>query len=118
LKVITVYMHKHRTAAVVDALVASGIDRIALSAASGMLSALGDEGHSFSVELGAEVLREARLEIICEDHELAALVSLVRLNARTGQAVAGYIVVTDALEILVIDGTPGGGPQPERRLRS
>ena len=119
MKSLIVYMHTHRAAGLVQALLEAGIERVAFSAVSGMLNALADEGHSFSVELGSEVLREARLEVICADDQLEATANLIRRHARTGQAIAGYVVVTEVVEFFVIDGGPHAlTPMPERRRRS
>ena len=118
MKALTVYMHTHRAAGLVQALRETGIERVAFSPVSGMLHPLSDEGHSFSVELGSEVLREARLELICEDDQLEAIAHLIRRHARTGQSMAGYVVITEVVDVFVIDGGPHTlAPVPERRRR-
>ena len=106
MKCLTVYMHTRRAGAVVDALLQAGMERVAFSVVSGMLNALTDEGHAFSVELGSEVLREAKLEIVCEDEQVAEALGLIRTHARTGQAVSGYVVITEVLECIPISGGP------------
>jgi nitrogen regulatory protein P-II 1 len=71
------------------------------------------------VELGSEVLREARLELVCEDDQLESIASLIRRHARTGQAVAGYVVVSDVAQFFVVDGGPRPlAPMPDRRKRT
>jgi nitrogen regulatory protein P-II 1 len=47
------------------------------------------------MDLGDEVVNEYKIELLCEDSEVDALVTVLVDAARTGQAVAGWVTVAD-----------------------
>ena len=47
------------------------------------------------MDLGDEVVNEYKLELLCDDNEVEEIVAALRAAARTGQAVAGWITVTN-----------------------
>lgn len=54
----------------------------------------GPERH-YSVDLGDEVIKEYKLELICPDDEAEELVKVISASARTGDAQAGWITVAE-----------------------
>ena len=60
-----------------------------------------DDPH-FSMELGDEVVKEFKLELICEDAEVTEFIDAIKLAARTGQAVGGWVTVTDLASAVAI----------------
>ncbi len=61
----------------------------------------GGEQH-YSMDLGDEVVNEYKLELLCEDGEVDALVDAMVAAAHTGQAVAGWITVSDLSRVVPI----------------
>lgn len=104
MKEIKAYVHKTRIADVIAALKASpawGGERgdrrhnVAAYIVKGSLLPLGSDERHYSMDLGDEVVNEYKLELLCEDGEVDALVDALIAAARTGQAVAGWITVSD-----------------------
>jgi nitrogen regulatory protein P-II 1 len=54
------------------------------------------------MDLGDEVVNEYKLELLCEDSEVDEIVAAVQSSARTGQAVAGWITVTEVVQAIAI----------------
>jgi nitrogen regulatory protein P-II 1 len=48
------------------------------------------------------VVNEYKLELLCEDDEVDALLAAITAAARTGQAVAGWITVADLAQAMPI----------------
>jgi nitrogen regulatory protein P-II 1 len=104
MKVINAYVHRSRIADVIAALKASpawgGVhgDRrhnLAMVVVKGSLRPLDEEERHYSMDLGDEVVNEYKLELLCEDDEVDALVDALVAAARTGQTVAGWVTVSD-----------------------
>lgn len=113
MKEIKAYVHRNRIADVISAVEGSGLiettqahgaRNINLTSVHSLLKPIDNVEQHYSVELGEAVIAEVRLELICEDSQVDPLVELIERTARTGQAVAGWIVVTD-----VVKATPIGG---------
>jgi nitrogen regulatory protein P-II 1 len=60
----------------------------------------------YSVELAEEVIHESKLELVCEDHQVNELVDIIARTARTGQAMAGWIYVSDIIQAVPVAGRP------------
>ncbi|MGH6625610.1 MAG: P-II family nitrogen regulator [Burkholderiaceae bacterium] len=104
MKEIKAYVHRSRIADVIAALKDSAAwggergDRqhnLAVYVVKGSLLPLDSAERHYSVDLGAEVVNEFKLELLCEDGEVDALVDALVAAARTGQAVAGWVTVSD-----------------------
>jgi nitrogen regulatory protein P-II 1 len=61
-----------------------------------------DRERQYSMELGDEVVNEYKLELLCDEAHVDELVAIVRAVARTGQANAGWVYVTDVQQALPI----------------
>ena len=104
MKEIKAYIHAHRVGAVVAALKASaawaaaadkGAPNLAVYLVKGTLLPLDEWERQYSVELGDEVVNEYKLELLCEGEHVDELVGLIRQHGRTGQAMAGWVYVTE-----------------------
>lgn len=111
MKEIKAYVHRNRVADVVAALKDSPAwggqrgDRkhnLALYLVKGFLVPTDGSEQNFSIDLGDEVVNEYKLEVLCEDAEVDALVSAIVEAARTGQAIAGWITVSDLVQAVPI----------------
>lgn len=104
MKEIKAYVHRTRIADVIAALkacpswTAARANRrhnLAVYVVKGSLMPLDSDEQHYSMDLGDEVVNEYKLELLCEDGEVAEIVAALHAAARTGQAVAGWITVTD-----------------------
>ena len=113
MKEIKAYVHRNRIADVIDALEGSGlvartsvpgVRNINVTSIHSLLKPVDTIEQQYSVELGEAVIAEVRLELVCEDDQVDALVELIEKTARTGQVVAGWIIVSDIVQALVVSG--------------
>jgi nitrogen regulatory protein P-II 1 len=104
MKEIKAYVHQSRIADVIAALKNSPVwggergDRrhnLAVYIVKGSLLPLDSSERRYAIDLGDEVVNEYKLELLCEDSEVDALVAALVDAARTGQAVAGWVTVSD-----------------------
>ena len=104
MKEVKAYVHSGRVADVIAALKACpawGSQRagrrhnLAVYVVRGSIMPLDSGEQHYSMDLGDEVVNEYKLELLCEDGEVAEIVAALHAAARTGQAVAGWITVTD-----------------------
>ena len=75
---------------------------LAMYMVKGTLVPLDSDEQHYSMDLGDEVVNEYKLELLCEDDEVDQLVAALHVAARTGQAVAGWITVTDLARVVPI----------------
>jgi nitrogen regulatory protein P-II 1 len=93
---IKAYIHRNRVADVVNALVNAGFENLTVVDVEGLLKALDNNEQRYSVELGQKVITQVKLELVCENAtQTAEAVALIRQHAKTGQAAAGWIYLTD-----------------------
>ncbi len=110
MKEIKAYVHRTHVAEVIAALKACpawGDDghlrhNLALYVVKGMLSPLDTAEQRYSMELGDEAVNEYKLELLCEDAEVDGFIDALAAAARTGQAVGGWITVTDIVKAQAI----------------
>ena len=99
MKEIKAFIHQNRAADVVHALHSSGFCHagcnLSLTDVAGTLRSLGSKEQSFSVEFGESLINEVKLELVCDDSLVGNAIELIRDHARTGQAVSGWIYVSD-----------------------
>ena len=111
MKEIKAYVHRTHVGEVIAALKAcpawGGEDghlrhNLALYVVKGMLSPLDLSEQRYSMELGDEAVNEYKLELLCEDAEVDGFINAIGTAARTGQAVGGWITVTDIVKSFAI----------------
>ncbi|HEB99973.1 MAG TPA: P-II family nitrogen regulator [Thiotrichales bacterium] len=107
MKEIKAFVHRNRAADVIHALKDAGFLRLSLIDTKGTLRALDKKEQEYSLELGARVITEVKLELVCQDGEVDRAVALIRENGRTGQPEAGWIFVTGIEQAIPIDGGDG-----------
>lgn len=114
MKEIKAYIHNHRIADVIRALKESGLcntdgtpgcHNLAVVPVKILLKATDAIEQRYSIELAELVINESKLELVCEDQQVDELVAIVRRAARTGQADAGWIYVTDIVTAIPVEGT-------------
>lgn len=111
MKEVKAYVHSSRVADVIAALKGSpawGDQRagrrhnLAVYVVKGSIMPLDSSERRYSMDLGDEVVNEYKLELLCEDGELDEIVAAIQASARTGQAVAGWITVTEVVQAIAI----------------
>ena len=111
MKEIKAYIHNHRIADVIRALKESGLcntdgtpgcRNLAVIPVKILLKAMDTQEQHYSIELAEAVINESKLELVCEDHQVDELVAIIGHAARTGQADAGWIYVTDIVSAAAI----------------
>lgn len=107
MKQIKAFIHPHRAADLLHALVDAGFHRVSLFDVKGLLRALNAREQRYSVELGEPIINELQMELFCEDGDVVRAVELIRLTGRTGQAEAGWIFVSAVEAAYRIDGPDG-----------
>ena len=111
MKEVKAYVHRSRVADVIAALKdspawgsarAARRHNLAVYAVKGLMVPVDSGEQHYSMDLGDEVVDEYKLEMLCEDHEVADIVAAVQTAARTGQAVAGWITVSEVAQAIAI----------------
>ena len=111
MKEIKAYIHNYRIADVVRAVKESGLcnpdgtlgcRNFAVSPVKILLKAVDAQEQHYSIELAELVVNELKLELICEDHQVNELVEIIRRAARTGQAEAGWIYISDIIQAVPV----------------
>ena len=106
MKEIQAYVHRSRIADVVEALKGStapddtsggGYHNLAVYVVKGSLAALDAQEQHYSLDLGSAVIDEYKLELICEDADVDAIVALIKTAAHTGQTPSGWLYVVDVV---------------------
>lgn len=97
MKVINAFIHQHRAADVIQALKVAGGRNLFVTTGRGMLVAMDAGEQHYSMDLADTVIEECKLELLCEDEQVDALVAIVRRYARTGKPDAGWVYVTDVI---------------------
>ena len=92
------YIHANRAADVVRALRKAGFTSLMVVDVKGTFEALDAGEQEYSTELGARVITEVKLELVCKADQLAGVVALIKDNAKTGMDRSGAIYVSDILE--------------------
>jgi nitrogen regulatory protein P-II 1 len=106
MKEIKAYVHRSRIADVVQALKESApfADRggardhnLTAYQVKGSLRALDRLERHYSLDLGDAVIDEYKLELVCENEDVDALVAIIKQSAHTGSGTCGWIYVVDVL---------------------
>jgi nitrogen regulatory protein PII len=102
MKQIKAFVHRNRVSDLVHALHAAGFQRLSLFDVKGLLGALTARGQQYSVEFGDLVINEVRMELFCEQEEVARAVEIFRRVGRTGDSDSGWIYVSDIEQVIAI----------------
>jgi nitrogen regulatory protein P-II 1 len=114
MKEIKAYVHGNRIGDVIAAVESSGlmaqgtlrgIRNINVTTVHSLLKPIDVAEQRYSVALGEAVIDEVRFELVCEDDQVDELVALIERTARTGQKLAGWIVVTDVVRLIPVGGS-------------
>lgn len=73
------------------ALEQAGFKHLSVIDAKGLLQAVSSQEQDYSMEIGARVTNEIKLELFCEDEDVETVVDLISTHGRTGQKLAGWI---------------------------
>lgn len=99
MKEVKAFIHRNRLADVIRALSASGFCRencnLSVVDVKGTLAAIDNQERDYSMELGEQIITEAKIELVCQDERAMDAVSIIRDNAHTGQEQAGWVFVND-----------------------
>jgi nitrogen regulatory protein P-II 1 len=99
MKEVKAFIHRNRVADVIHALHEAGFCNancnLTVIDVKGTLEALDSQELDYSLELGGAIITEVKLELVCADDKVDTAVRLIRDNARTGQAQAGWVFVSD-----------------------
>lgn len=103
MKEVKAYVHRNRVGDVIAALKDSPAwagkrgrgHNLSVYLVKGSLAPLGADEQHYSMDLGDEVLDEYKLELLCEDGEVEQIVAVIADAAKTGQANAGWITVSE-----------------------
>jgi len=115
MKEIKAYIHNHRIADVIRALKESGqcnanagngCRNLSVIPVQSLLKAVDAKEQHYSIDLAEAVINESKLELICEDDQVDGLVDIIGRAARTGQAEAGWIYVSDIIQAIPVAGRP------------
>ena len=107
MKEIKAFIHQNRIADVLHELkenefCSSGCN-VSINHVDSLLQAIDNKEKNYSIELGMGIIDQIKLELICTDDLLEKAISIIKKNARTGQALAGYIYVSDIAQAIPIN---------------
>ncbi|VAX31279.1 Putative regulatory protein clustered with metal efflux genes, P-II family [hydrothermal vent metagenome] len=105
MKEVKAFIHRNRVADVLHALKSAGFKRLSISHVEGMLNALDHLEQDYSVALGEAIIKEIKLELVCEDDRVDQAIQLIQKHAKTGQSDAGWIYVLDIVQSLRVEGS-------------
>src|SRR3546814_16630118 len=101
MKLIKAFIHHVRTAAVVDALADAGYRNLTLQDVRGMLKPITEDEQDYSIDGGGLVISEARLSLVVDDHEVAAVAAIIGTHARIGMGQSGLLYVSPLEQIKI-----------------
>lgn len=107
MKLVKAYIHQVRTAQVVQALADAGYRNLALLEVKGTLKPLSDDEQYYSADGISLLIGEVRLELVCQDSEADAVITIIRTYGQIGRPrVSGGIYVSPVEQAVPISGTP------------
>lgn len=105
MKLITAFLHHIRVTDVVDALNDAGYRNLVLQDVKGALKPLDEFEINYSVEARL-VISEVKLSVVCDDHEVERITTIIRTAGRIGPEVSGWVYVSAIEQALPIGGDP------------
>ncbi len=97
MKEIKAYIHVNRAADVIRALKKNGYSSLMMTEVKGSFEALRMQEQEYSTELGAKVITEIKLELVCQNNQVEEVVDIIKTNADTGRNRSGAIYVSEVL---------------------
>ena len=95
MKEVKAYIHANRAADVVRVLRNAGFTSLMVVDVKGTFQAMDAQEQEYSTELGARVITEVKLELVCKTEQLTDVVNLIKDNAKTGMERSGAIYVSE-----------------------
>ena len=102
MKEIKAFVHRGRAADIVHALLNAGFDQLSLVDVKGTLDALTPGEADYSLEYGESIITEVKVEVVCEDGDIARAVEILRREGRSSRA-SGWIYVSHIEQSLRLD---------------
>lgn len=94
MKEIKVYLRKERVDEVVHALRAAGVTHMTVNHVRALGSGVDPKHFGVSFETGTTYTEKAKLEFVCSEQQVDALVPVIQAAARTGQPGDGIVFVS------------------------
>ena len=103
MKEIKAFVHKNRISSVIEAIRAAYVlpdghsdapCNINVATVQSLLKAVDTKEQRYSMDLAEPIIEECKLEFLCEDDDVDRLVEVIATAGRTGQAEAGWVLVT------------------------
>lgn len=104
MKALKAFVHPERLSDIVGALEQAGFHRLSVTDVKSLSRASKGSEQNYSVQVGARVTKETKLEVFCEDDQADRAVQLIRLHGRTDQSVAGWVYLSTVDHAWPIDG--------------
>lgn len=95
MKEIKAIVRTERVQAVVKALESTGVSRLLICHVHSLGAGVDPEDFRVSFEEGATYTEKCKVEVVCDDDTVDAIVETVSNAARTGQPGDGIIIVSD-----------------------
>ena len=102
MKEIKAFVHRGRAADVVHALVSARYTQLSLTDVKGTLEALSDAETDYSVEFGASVITEVKVEIVCETERVEEALEILRTSGHSSRS-SGWAYVMDIEQAVRLD---------------
>ena len=97
MKEIKAFVHRGRAAEIVHGLLEKGFDQISLVDVKGTLEALTERETEYSVEFGRSIITEVKIEVVCADSDVPAILDIFQAHAKSARA-PGWVYVS-AIEL-------------------
>lgn len=94
MKEIKAFVHRRRAADIVHALLDAGFNQLSLVDVKGTLEAVTPSETDYSVEFGASIVTEVKVEVVCADTDVDRVIEIVRSRGHSSRA-SGWIYVSD-----------------------
>lgn len=94
MKELKIYLRKERVDAVVHALRDAGITHMTLTHVQALGSGVDPNDFGISFETGTTITDKAKLEFVCAEPDVEALIPVIQAAARTGEPGDGIVFVS------------------------
>lgn len=104
MKLVKAFIHHVRTPDVVEALADAGFRNLTVQDVKGMLKPISENEEDYSRDTVGLVISETRLSLVCEDHEVETVTTIIRTTGRIGPHISGWVYVSPVEQALPIGG--------------